>query len=129
MASVAAMELPAVLRARSANERLNIALVGVGGRGADNLHGVEGENIVALCDVDEQRAAASGCSSDVARHLRAIFGDRVRLIALTANSSEDDHLRCLQAGFDLHLVKPADPNEVRRLLEQLADVLRVAGQV
>jgi hypothetical protein len=42
MASVAAMGLPAVLRARSANERLNIALVGVGGRGADNLHGVAG---------------------------------------------------------------------------------------
>jgi hypothetical protein len=38
MASVAAMGLPAVLRARSANERLNIALVGVGGRGADNFN-------------------------------------------------------------------------------------------
>lgn len=40
----------------SPNEKLNIALVGIGGRGADNLGGVSGENIVALCDVDEQRA-------------------------------------------------------------------------
>ncbi len=42
---------------QSANEKLNIAVVGCGGRGAANLQGVEGENIVALCDVDEARAA------------------------------------------------------------------------
>jgi len=40
-----------------ANERLNIALVGVGGHGWANLNAVAGENIVALCDVDEQHAA------------------------------------------------------------------------
>lgn len=36
----------------SPNRALNIACVGVGGRGWDNLHGVAGESIVALCDVD-----------------------------------------------------------------------------
>ncbi len=44
---------------RSPNEKLNIAIVGAGGRGASNLAGVAGENIVALCDVDQRRAAAS----------------------------------------------------------------------
>ncbi|MBC8869917.1 MAG: Gfo/Idh/MocA family oxidoreductase [Planctomycetes bacterium] len=39
------------------NEKLNIALIGSGGRGAANLGSVRGENIVALCDVDERRAA------------------------------------------------------------------------
>ncbi len=34
------------------SEKLNIAGIGVGGRGGDDLRGVEGENIVALCDVD-----------------------------------------------------------------------------
>ena len=43
--------------AGSPNEKLNIALVGSGGRGASNLNGVKHENIVALCDVDRQRAA------------------------------------------------------------------------
>ena len=44
----------------SANERLNIAVIGCGGRGAENLREVaEENNIVALCDVDERRAAAS----------------------------------------------------------------------
>ncbi|MGA3100196.1 MAG: Gfo/Idh/MocA family oxidoreductase, partial [Bryobacteraceae bacterium] len=37
------------------NEKLNIAGVGVGGRGADDLHGCASENIVALCDVDSRQ--------------------------------------------------------------------------
>lgn len=43
----------------SPNEKLNIALIGAGGRGASNLEGVAGENIVALCDVDHRRAATT----------------------------------------------------------------------
>lgn len=39
--------------------RLNIAIIGAGGQGGGNLNNVAGENIVALCDVDEQRAAAA----------------------------------------------------------------------
>jgi len=49
----------AARRWRSANERLDIAVIGCGGRGAGNLAGVAGENIVALCDVDGKRAAAA----------------------------------------------------------------------
>ena len=41
---------------KSPNEKLNLAVIGVGGRGAANLNGVAGENIVALCDVDDERA-------------------------------------------------------------------------
>ncbi len=40
-----------------ANEKLNIAGIGVGGRGADDVNGAASENIVALCDVDEKHAA------------------------------------------------------------------------
>jgi predicted dehydrogenase len=41
----------------SPNEKLNIAGIGVGGRGAANVSGVASENLVALCDVDESRAS------------------------------------------------------------------------
>ena len=41
----------------SPNEKLNIAAVGVGGRGGRDVGGVSTENIVALCDVDDRRAA------------------------------------------------------------------------
>ncbi len=40
-----------------ANEKLGLALIGAGGRGASNLQGVKGENLVAFCDVDQRRAA------------------------------------------------------------------------
>jgi len=40
-----------------ANEKLNIAGIGIGGRGAADVMGVKDENIVALCDVDQSRAA------------------------------------------------------------------------
>lgn len=38
------------------SDKLNIACIGIGGRGAANVNGVKGENIVALCDVDDKRA-------------------------------------------------------------------------
>ena len=41
----------------SANNRLNIAVIGVGGRGRANWSKVPNENIVAMCDVDDKRAA------------------------------------------------------------------------
>lgn len=43
----------------SPNEKLNIAVIGVGGRGGDNMNSVAGENIVALCDVNEKNLAAA----------------------------------------------------------------------
>jgi hypothetical protein len=39
------------------SEKLNIAGIGIGGRGAGDLHEVSSENIVALCDVDQRYAA------------------------------------------------------------------------
>ena len=46
-------------RKKSANEKLNIACVGVGGQGQSDLRSVMSENIVAMCDVDAKRAAES----------------------------------------------------------------------
>ena len=40
----------------SPNEKLNIACIGIGGRGSANVQGVAHENLVALCDVDDMRA-------------------------------------------------------------------------
>src|SRR5690606_14854885 len=45
---------------KSPNEKLNFAAIGAGGQGAANLGAAAPtENIVALCDVDDQRAAAT----------------------------------------------------------------------
>src|SRR5690348_1819963 len=61
-AAVGGLVLARGARARnSPNSKLNVAVVGAGGRGADNLHDLEptGVNIVALCDCDQRRAASS----------------------------------------------------------------------
>ncbi|MBN2594379.1 MAG: Gfo/Idh/MocA family oxidoreductase [Sedimentisphaerales bacterium] len=44
---------------QSPNEKLNIAVIGVRGRGGANLNGVKEENIVALCDVNANNLAAA----------------------------------------------------------------------
>jgi len=44
---------------KSPNEKLNIACIGVGGRGRSDLAGVASQNIVALCDADDRRAAGT----------------------------------------------------------------------
>ena len=46
---------PRLLRAESPNEKLNLAFVGCAGRGEANLSALRGENVVALCDVDQRR--------------------------------------------------------------------------
>lgn len=46
-------------RTYAANEKLNIAAVGAGGQAAGDIRKVDSQNIVALCDVDAQRAAGS----------------------------------------------------------------------
>jgi predicted dehydrogenase len=58
--SAATLAFPYVMRGqqgRSPNDKLNIAFCGVGGRGADAVAGLMGENIVAFCDVDDAKAA------------------------------------------------------------------------
>jgi predicted dehydrogenase len=48
-----------MLHGQTPNNKLNIAIIGVAGRGGGNLDGVKHENIVALCDVDENNLAAA----------------------------------------------------------------------
>lgn len=46
-------------QSRSPNEKLNIGIIGAGGRGAANTEGVKSENIVALADVNENHLEAA----------------------------------------------------------------------
>ena len=43
----------------SANNKLNIAGIGVGGQGGSDINGVSSENIAFLCDVDLNRASGT----------------------------------------------------------------------
>jgi PAS domain S-box-containing protein len=59
---------------------------------------------------------------EVAEHLRREPGlEGTRLIALTGFGQEEDRRRSQEAGFDHHLVKPVDPEELQRLLAEVTD--------
>jgi PAS domain S-box-containing protein len=57
---------------------------------------------------------------DVARQIRAHLGLPVQpvLIALTGWGQDDDRRRAVDAGFDEHLTKPADPAALSALLDR-----------
>jgi signal transduction histidine kinase len=56
---------------------------------------------------------------EVARRLRAQLpaGHDARLVALTGFGQPEDRRRAEQAGFDVHLTKPTDMEELQRVLE------------
>jgi PAS domain S-box-containing protein len=65
---------------------------------------------------------------EVARLLRKTPGlDNAWLIALTGYGRKSDFELSEEAGFDHHLVKPADPQKLRTLLANLSNRVRSAG--
>ena len=56
---------------------------------------------------------------EVAAQLRAAAGT-TRLVALTGYGGEEDRSRAARAGFDAHLVKPVDFQDLTRVLDRLA---------
>jgi signal transduction histidine kinase len=68
---------------------------------------------VVLCDI-----GLPGMDGyQVARRLRALGGPEVQLIAISGYAQPEDLDRAEKAGFDAHVAKPADPANIRRLLD------------
>jgi CheY-like chemotaxis protein len=52
----------------------------------------------------------------VARQIRAALGETVLLVALTGHASDEDRRRTEEAGFNAHLSKPVELEELNRVL-------------
>ncbi|HXG08276.1 MAG TPA: MASE1 domain-containing protein [Gemmataceae bacterium] len=60
---------------------------------------------------------------EVALRLRELPGmEKAFLVAVTGFGQDEDRQRSHRAGFDLHLTKPVDPDELRRLLADREEV-------
>jgi CheY-like chemotaxis protein len=62
-----------------------------------------------------------GCA--LMRRVRSCTNARIASIpaaAVTAHAREDERLEVIAAGFQLHLVKPIEPADLARAVEQLA---------
>jgi predicted dehydrogenase len=133
----AALVAPAIVRGRNLNDRLNIAMIGVGGRGSDNLHGVASENIVALCDVFEPYLTRAGANYPRARHyqdFRRLYDDAHVFDAVVVSTTEHTHafatLPALQLGKHVYCEKPLSYNIWEaRIIRQAAKKARVATQM
>ena len=58
------------------------------------------------------------------RQLPAEQGGKVPAIALTAFAREEDRIRALNAGFQMHIAKPIDPDQFVLIVSELAVHLR-----
>lgn len=123
-------------RVLGANERLNIGVIGVGGRGAGDLAGVAGENIVALCDVDEGRlngAAAQHAAAKKYLDYRELL-EQKELDAVVIATPDHQHapatVRALRRGLHVYCEKPLTHTVAEaRLITKLAAEKKVATQM
>ncbi|RLS29344.1 MAG: gfo/Idh/MocA family oxidoreductase [Planctomycetota bacterium] len=123
-------------RVLGANDRLDIGIIGVGGRGGANLDAVAGENIVALCDVDEQRLTAAGGRFPAAERFadyRAMLAE-AKLDAVVISTPDHHHapatVRALQRGLHVYCEKPLTHTVAEaRLVAKIAAQKGVATQM
>jgi predicted dehydrogenase len=101
-----------VLRAVSPNEKLNIGVIGVANRGRDNLGGVANQNIVALCDVDENFLAAAAEQFPQAKKYRDFrkLLEQKDIDAVVISTTDHTHavatVRALDSGRHVYCEKP-----------------------
>ena len=99
--------------AASPNSKLNLAGIGVGGQGAHDLSRMESENIVALCDVDQERARGTFRKHPKARQFtdyRQML-DRVKEIDAVVVATPDHHhafaaMEAIKRGKHVYCEKP-----------------------
>jgi len=122
----------------SANEKLNVACIGVGGRGAVNLEAVQGENVVALCDVDEHQAADAFDKFPRAKKFqdfRRMLAQLDRQIdAVVVSTPDHTHAAAaamaLRMGKHVYCEKPLSHSVYEsRLLAELAGKTKLATQL
>jgi predicted dehydrogenase len=99
--------VPTLLRGQNLNSRLNIAVIGAGGKGAGDTDCCSSENIVALCDVD-----TVNCAKTVEKYPQAKFYRDFRVMFDEMGKSIDavdvatpDHFHAIAESHAMRLGK------------------------
>jgi len=150
-AGTTALGLPLVMRcsaaSTTANNKLNLAVVGCGGQGRGDMSGLlsNGANLVALCDPDAEqiqktRADAAKTGGDVAKgyeDYRKLLDDSATYDAVLIATPDHWHAPLckafMKAGKHLYCEKPlthsiAEARELRELSRTLKVVTQMGNQ-
>ncbi|MCB9881600.1 MAG: Gfo/Idh/MocA family oxidoreductase [Planctomycetes bacterium] len=121
-------------------ERLRIGVVGVGGRGANNLAHVRDEDVVALCDVDArilEKAKEPFQNAQTFEDAREMI-ETVKLDAVVISTPDHTHApltaRALRKGLHVYCEKPLthtvqEARVVRDLARRHARVTQMGTQI
>ncbi len=119
----------AAARPLSPNDKLNIACIGVGGRGGANTKAMAGENVVALCDVDRLRLEAMAKQFPEARlyrDYRKLLDEEKALDAVVVSTPDHHHVwpsvTAMNRGLHVYCEKPLTHSVAEARL--LADTVR-----
>jgi predicted dehydrogenase len=99
-------------RGKSPNERLNLGIIGTANRARANIDGVKGENIVALCDIDENylnKASNDFPSAQIFHDFRELLAVP-ELEAVVVSTADHTHAvataAALRRGLHVYCEKP-----------------------
>ena len=126
-------------RRMSPNEKLNVGIIGFGGKGWGDMEAVAkaGENIVALCEVDQltlARGAKKHPGAKLFSDYRVMLDEMKNLDAVTVSTPDHHHfpaaMRAIERGLHTYVQKPLTHSiwEARQLTEA-ARRHRVATQM
>jgi predicted dehydrogenase len=119
------------------SEKLNIAGVGVGGMGQNNIRACGSENIVALCDVDSNYAAGVFKKYPKARawtDYRKMLAEQKDIEAVVVATPDHTHaviaMAAMQLGKHVYVQKPLTRSVYEaRMLTEAARKYKVATQM
>lgn len=121
----------------SANEKLNIALIGAGGMGAGDIRSVKSENIVALCDVDRHaldRNAKDFPQAKLHTDFRKMLEEQKDIDAVMIATPDHTHavisIMAMKLGKHVHCQKPLTHSVYEaRMMAKVARESKVATQM
>jgi len=123
---------------KAPSDKLNIAGIGVGGKGYSNLKFMELENIVALCDVDSEYAGRNAFSrwhqAKRYKDFRVMFDQQKDIDAVVIATPDHTHalpaLMAMREGKHVFLQKPLTHSVYEsRILTETAQRYGVATQM
>jgi predicted dehydrogenase len=121
----------------AANEKLNIAVIGAGGKGASDTDSVASENIVALCDVDQKTLDARGQKypnaqlfKDYRKMLEQVKNIDAVIVATPDHVHAPASIMAMKMGKHVYCQKPLTQSVYEaRLMRETAAKQKVATQM